>query len=109
MTNVNLLAEIGKTYGNLTVLSIEPSDKISTRASVKCICGKVVITKLSRVRKGVIKSCGCLRIINVVKSNTTHGLNNTPLHKLYRTMKGRCFTKKSENYKNYGGRGITVC
>lgn len=24
-------------------------------------------------------------------------------------MKGRCFTKKSKAYKNYGGRGITVC
>ena len=31
------------------------------------------------------------------------------LYNSWQLMKTRCFCKKDEHYKNYGGRGITVC
>ena len=39
----------------------------------------------------------------------THGLCNTPMHHVWLSMKGRCYCKTNKSYKNYGGRGITVC
>ena len=30
-------------------------------------------------------------------------------YEVWRSMKARCYNKNHKNYKNYGGRGITVC
>lgn len=60
---------------------------------------------VSDVKRNRIKSCGCYQ----KKKNITHGLRN---HILYDTWIGiikRCTNKKNQAYKNYGGRGITVC
>lgn len=32
-----------------------------------------------------------------------------PLYGVWKSMKVRCYNKNRESYKNYGGRGITVC
>ena len=32
-----------------------------------------------------------------------------PLYSTWSAMKYRCYNKKAPHYKNYGGRGITVC
>jgi hypothetical protein len=44
-----------------------------------------------------------------VKRKSKHGLNASPTHKSWSTMKQRCLNEKNDNYKNYGGRGIKVC
>ena len=33
----------------------------------------------------------------------------TRLYRIWQGMKNRCFNPKNPDYKNYGGRGITVC
>lgn len=38
-----------------------------------------------------------------------HGMKNTPEHNSWSGMKQRCYYKQHKQYKNYGGRGITVC
>lgn len=38
-----------------------------------------------------------------------HGLSNHPLNHIWITMKQRCYNPKHPHYKNYGGRGVTVC
>lgn len=38
-----------------------------------------------------------------------HGKHNTRLYRIWGNMKGRCYCKSRKEYKNYGGRGITVC
>ena len=40
---------------------------------------------------------------------TTHGMTQTNLHKVWLQMRNRCRCKTNKAYKNYGGRGITVC
>ena len=38
-----------------------------------------------------------------------HGMSNTIEYRIYKHMLGRCYTKTDKAYKNYGGRGISVC
>jgi len=38
-----------------------------------------------------------------------HGLCKTREYKIWENMKERCYDKNNNAYKNYGGRGITVC
>ena len=50
----------------------------------------------------ICKSCGC-------DKNYKHGESETRLYEIWHHMKQRCYNPKSTGYKNYGGRGITVC
>ena len=43
------------------------------------------------------------------KNHATHGLTNTKIYGMWSTMKSRCYNKNREGYKNYGGRGISIC
>lgn len=38
-----------------------------------------------------------------------HGLRYTVLYDTWRHIRGRCYRVTDKAYKNYGGRGITVC
>ena len=38
-----------------------------------------------------------------------HGLKHTRQYRIWLQMKNRCFNKNTSRYKDYGGRGITVC
>lgn len=38
-----------------------------------------------------------------------HGLTNTRLYRAWQHMKDRCNNPAAKNYKDYGGRGITLC
>lgn len=40
---------------------------------------------------------------------TTHNLSYSRLYRILGCIKQRCYNKKHIAYKNYGGRGITVC
>ena len=39
----------------------------------------------------------------------THGESKTRLYRIWKVMRTRCNNKNIPQYKNYGGRGITVC
>lgn len=38
-----------------------------------------------------------------------HGLSGTRLHRIWHSMYCRCYYPSTNQYKNYGGRGIKVC
>lgn len=38
-----------------------------------------------------------------------HGMSKSKIHHTWKNMKARCFNKARAGYKDYGGRGITVC
>jgi hypothetical protein len=44
-----------------------------------------------------------------VKKENQHGMNKTPVYRVWATMKQRCQNVRNANFKDYGGRGITVC
>jgi len=38
-----------------------------------------------------------------------HGMSQTPIYNVWKTMLGRCRNPNHYSYKNYGARGISVC
>lgn len=101
----------GQRFGRLTVI-----EKSSTKQGhhicwvCRCDCGKTVpLVSGDNLKKGDIKSCGCLRREERTKKNLKHGLNKTRTHRIWCGMVNRCFNPGNKSYKDYGGRGITVC
>jgi len=45
----------------------------------------------------------------LLDSLTTHGKSNERIYRIWRAMRDRAKREIGEAYKNYGGRGITVC
>lgn len=101
-------------YGYLTVIenlglkSVPNGDRI-THVLATCICGKIKEYRLADIKKGSTVSCGCYLRKIVSERSITHGLNKHALYQTYHRMKSRCYNPKTEMYKNYGGRGISVC
>lgn len=96
----------GKKYGLLTVLS-KSSEKNRYGVMWECLCdcGNKTVTMSRRIRDGSTKSCGCLA--NPHGHATKEKM--TPTYNSWRSMKARCYDSSAISYKNYGGRGITVC
>lgn len=72
----------------------------------RCDCGKEKVISVSRVKRGTTKSCGCLFKKG---NNLKHGMCKKRTYTSWRGMKNRCLNPKNISYKNYGGRGITIC
>jgi hypothetical protein len=72
-------------------------EKGSRQWLFQCACGKQIVTRLSSVVKGRIKSCGC-----------KHGGTGTLEYDSWRSMQSRCNNVKAPNYCHYGAKGITV-
>jgi hypothetical protein len=58
---------------------------------------------------GCTTSCGCARSDTLKKIKTTHGKSGSGTYRIWAGMISRCTNPKVKNFKNYGGRGITVC
>ena len=54
-------------------------------------------------------SCGCYNRERVSKATSRHSSSNSDLYNVWINIKQRCLNKNNPNYKNYGGRGITIC
>jgi hypothetical protein len=75
----------------------------------KCDCNKIVEVRLDRMKSGAINSCGCYHKDKVTKHNHSNRIKKSPEYQSYSAMIQRCTNPKNRDYKNYGGRGITVC
>lgn len=106
---------IGSRFGRLVVIETMSShNKKHLLARCVCDCGNIKTIRLSRLKSGDTKSCGCLRKEHMAKVSTRHGLSTvngkeTRLHRIWANMKDRCLLGSHFAYKNYGGRGICVC
>ncbi len=97
----------GTRFGRLTTTGNVSIGGGQHRMRVECVCdcGKTVVVVLHSLRYNKTKSCGCLKLY---KEEALHQ-SNTPLNWIWRAMRQRCFNRSNPSYKNYGGRGITVC
>lgn len=99
----------GQKFGRLTVIK-ETRDKKGWLVWLcQCECGNLTKVPASALIRGRTKSCGC------GKGRFTHGLSrgangkHSPLYKIWIQMRQRCYNPKNKSYKDYGGRGITIC
>jgi hypothetical protein len=70
----------------------------------RCKCGKEGVVTTWALMNGQSNGCGCVR--------TKHGHSSaggSPEYGTWKSMKARCGDPKHPAYRNYGGRGITVC
>lgn len=104
----------GMVFGRLTVLD-QPYRRVNGKTlwPCRCICGVERLFYTQNLVKGLSTSCGCYAREQTVKALTTHGGARVgkehPLYTIWTGMIDRCRRPANEGYKNYGGRGITVC
>ena len=93
-------------FGRLAVLERVPNCA-DGHAKWKCVCdcGNIVTVSGVSLRMGSTQSCGCYK----TERNTSHGKSNSHEYRIWAHMLQRCSNKKAKSYKDYGGRGITVC
>lgn len=103
----------GKRFGRLTVLSRAEDYEKGTLRRIRwlclCDCGKTKVVRGSHLKSGASTSCGCYRDEQLRKALVTHGHNHHRLYGVWCNMKNRCYNENVKCYRNYGGRGITVC
>ena len=108
--------ELTEKYGRLTILGFHHKDKHYHKYyECICDCGNKTIVNESNLKRGLTKSCGCLQSETTAKRNKTmkqkdkHKYSDYSLYHLWKTIRSRCLCKTEPAYKDYGGRGITIC
>ena len=103
----------GEKFGRLLAIRSEQRRTKSGRAKIywvcSCDCGNQTIVEGSALKNGGISSCGCLQRERISARTTTHGQSKTRLYRIWGAMIARCNSSDLEVYRNYAGRGITVC
>lgn len=104
---------VGLIFGRLTVLSEVETPYQRCYWSCLCTCGNKVAVRGNHLRANKISSCGCLQKEWIESNKVIHGQGRkkkqTSEYKIWGAMKYRCTSPVCHAYKNYGGRGITVC
>lgn len=72
-------------------------------------CNQEIEKEISDGKKA--KSCGCyqFQVQKDNKNNYIHGGSYTQLYHVWNGIKNRCLNPNNDNYKHYGGKGITIC
>jgi len=103
----------GHTYGRLYVLDCAYTKFGRPYWNCLCSCGAKIIVLSTSLRSGNTKSCGCLQREKARAHAFKHGhAKKGEYHYLYTTwqkMRNRCSNPNNDNFKYYGGRGISVC
>lgn len=101
----------GQKVGMLTVLAMLSHTNNGGNVVWACVCECGGFTSrnsgqlASAIRSKKRSNCGC------VASNQKHNLTASArkLYMVWGAMKARCFRATCKDFKNYGGRGISIC
>jgi hypothetical protein len=100
----------GQRFGRLVVISFEGTDKYKNALWLcKCDCGNEKIIGSPQLRKGITHSCGCLHKEQMTQRLVKHNGCGTRLYRIWALMLSRTTKPSNPAWKDYGGRGITVC
>ena len=102
----------GQRFGRLVVG--EATLKYGRKAwECTCDCGNRVTARANDLRRGMVKSCGCLKVDRITRLRRTHGETvggrHSPEYGIWGAMIQRCTNPNNKNFHHYGGRGIQVC
>lgn len=103
----------GLRAGYLEAIRYAGSDGRKSIWTIRCDCGKEFLMPASefvkQMKSGHKASCGCMRSQTMSESRRRHGMSHHPAFGVWHSMKQRCTDPRHHAWKNYGGRGITVC
>lgn len=101
-----ILDLVGQKFGKLTVIKLSHFNKYRQLCWVcLCDCGNKKIITGSNL-KSKTRSCGCIKKEG---NRKTHGFRYTRIYGIWSGILKRCSDKNHKRYKDWGGRGITVC
>lgn len=112
MSRRDLQDLIGLTFGSFTVIAHHDAIGENHRWECRCVCNTIrilwgsVLKRAKHQKDKRFPSCGCQKQVPVSR---THGLNGTPIFNSWFGMINRCTNPDAMAWRNYGGRGITVC
>lgn len=91
-----IIYNVGTRIGNLTLIKRKRIKK-HTWYVCRCDCGNIIETRLEHLLKKKDKTCGCFY------------KTKKRIRRIWYGMLARTMNPKVKCYKNYGGRGISVC
>lgn len=99
----------GKKFGMWLVLEKTSSIFGRSRWICECECGKKSVVVAQTLLNGTSSKCiECYKPDGNVKHGYCIG-KKIPEYHIWNRMKNRCLNPNDKGFKNYGGRGITVC
>lgn len=100
----------GQSFSRLTVLGERP-ERAGQKIMWNCLCncGALVAVDGAALKRGNTTSCGCRRSEVSAAKVRSHGMSKTATYGVWLSIKRRCFDPNNRSYKDYGGRGITMC
>jgi len=110
--------KVGEKLFRLTVLHKYTQSKDGhnkTYVHCLCECGNTTDIRLTSIRQGHVKSCGCLKAEKaserMIKQNFKHGMGDlkSRIYRIWCQMRSRCNLESHPFYHYYGGRGVEVC
>ena len=104
----------GQRFGKLTVIKYAGQAKDNHALWLcQCDCGSEPFAVPSNnLKRSHTTSCGCVRdqiLREFAPKNGTHYKRYTRLYNIWANIKRRCDDQNYPRFKDYGGRGITVC
>lgn len=99
----------GQRFGRLVPTEPTRNTRYGWYWRCTCDCGNETEIRGTSLTTAGTKSCGCLRLSVLAGGNRTHGKTRTAEWRTWRGVQQRCNDPGYHSYKNYGGRGITVC
>ena len=99
----------GHVFGRLVPLEIVRGKGMKSYWRCGCTCGAFTDVRADHLKGGRTKSCGCYREDFPKLNFYQFGSQTHPLYPIWKSMKQRCLNPNNHAYRNYGGRGITVC
>lgn len=95
--------------GAVVLRQVESDNTQLAQWLVRCACGVEFVKRGSDIRRGEYLRCRDCANAHLSEQRTVHGETDTSLHITWQNIKHRCYDTSYDGFRNYGGRGISVC
>ncbi|SSG19164.1 Uncharacterised protein [Klebsiella pneumoniae] len=93
----------------ITVVGLPEPRRNGVYYQCVCDCGGSLKIAATAIRKKAENNGGCQQCAKGRIGKHNYGSSRNPTYSKYQAMKQRCNNPNHVAYKNYGGRGISVC